>query len=49
VLDSRLLLKPLPGPATLSGFRVGEEGGLTPVIDPAGFTLPFSAIGLAAE
>lgn len=49
VLDSRLLLKPLPGPATLSGFRVHEDGSLTPVIDPAGFTLPFSAIGLAAE
>lgn len=48
-LDSRLLLKPLPGPATLSGYRVHEDGSLTSVIDPAGFTLPFTTIGLAAE
>ena len=48
-LDSRLLLKPQPGPATLSGFQVHEDGSLTPVIDPATFALPFSTIGLAAE
>ncbi len=48
-LDSRLLLKPLPGPATLSGFQVNEDGSLTPVIDPATFALPFTTIGLAAE
>jgi len=48
VLDSRLLLTP-PGPATLSGFRIHHDGSLTPVIDPANFVLPFTAIGLAAE
>ncbi len=48
-LDSRLLLKPQPGLATLSGFRIHKDGSLTPVIDPATFALPFSAIGLAAE
>jgi 6-phosphogluconolactonase len=47
-LDSRLLLTP-PGPATLSGFRVGQDGQLTQVVDPAQITLPFSAIGLAAD
>jgi 6-phosphogluconolactonase (cycloisomerase 2 family) len=49
VLDSRLLLKPMPGPATVSGFQINSDGSLTPVVDPAQFTLPFSAIGLAAE
>jgi hypothetical protein len=49
VLDSRLLLKPQPGLATLSGFQVHSNGSLTPVIDPATFTLPYSSIGLAAE
>jgi len=48
-LDSRLLLKPQPGLATLSGFQIHKDGNLTPVIDPATFALPFSAIGLAAE
>jgi 6-phosphogluconolactonase (cycloisomerase 2 family) len=48
VLDSRLLLTP-PGPATLSGFLINHNGTLTPVINPANFTLPFTAIGLAAE
>jgi DNA-binding beta-propeller fold protein YncE len=48
VLDSRLLL-PTPGPATLSGFRIGRDGDLTPVIDPARYVLPLSAIGLASE
>lgn len=48
VLDSRLLLSP-PGAATISGFQIHHNGSLTPVIDPAQFTLPFSAIGLAAE
>ena len=48
VLDSRLLLMP-PGPATLSGFLIHADGSLTPVIHPAHFKLPFSAIGLAAE
>ncbi len=49
VLDSRLLLKPQPGLATVSGFRVHSNGSLTPVINPANFALPFTAIGLAAE
>lgn len=49
VLDSRLLLKPQPGLATVSGFRVHSDGSLTPAINPANFTLPFTAIGLAAE
>ncbi len=48
VLDSRLLLTP-PGPATLSGFLIHHDGSLTSVVDPAQITLPFSAIGLAAE
>lgn len=48
VLDSRLLLTP-PGPATLSGFRIKSDGHLTPVVDPASITLPFSAIGLASD
>ena len=48
VLDSRLLLTP-PGPATLSGFRIGHDGHLTQVVDPAQITLPFSAIGLATD
>jgi len=47
-LDSRLLNSP-PGPATLSGFRIHQDGSLTTVIDPSQFTLPFTAIGLAAE
>jgi 6-phosphogluconolactonase len=49
VLDSRLLLKPQPGLATLSGFQIHHDGSLTAVIDPANFVLPFTAIGLAAE
>jgi 6-phosphogluconolactonase len=49
VLDSRLLLKPQPGLATLSGFQVHHDGSLTPVLNPASITLPFTAIGLAAE
>jgi 6-phosphogluconolactonase len=48
VLDSRLLLNP-PGLATLSGFQIHQDGSLTSVVNPAQFTLPFSAIGLAAE
>lgn len=48
VLDSRLLLTP-PGPATLLGYHINHGGSLTPVIDPANFVLPLSAIGLAAE
>lgn len=48
VLDSRLLL-PVPGAATLSGFRIGADGHLTPVVDPATITLPFSAIGQTAD
>jgi 6-phosphogluconolactonase (cycloisomerase 2 family) len=48
VLDSRLLNSP-PGPATLSGFRIHGDGSLTTVIDPSQFSLPFSAIGLAAD
>lgn len=48
VLDSRLLLTP-PGPATLSGFQIGDDGRLTAVVDPVQVTLPVSAIGLAAE
>jgi 6-phosphogluconolactonase (cycloisomerase 2 family) len=47
VLDSRLLDVP-PGPATLSGFRVGDEGGLRQIVRPDRFSLPFSAIGLVA-
>jgi 6-phosphogluconolactonase len=49
VLDSRLLLKPQPGLATLSGFQIHHDGSLISVVDPAQITLPFSAIGLAAE
>jgi 6-phosphogluconolactonase len=48
VLDSRLLLTP-PGLATLSGFQAHQDGSLTPVINPANFALPFSAIGLASQ
>jgi 6-phosphogluconolactonase len=48
VLDSRLLLAK-PGPATLSGFRIQSDGQLSPVVDPGSITLPFSAIGLAAD
>ncbi len=48
VLDSRLLLSP-PGPATLSGFLIHHDGSLTSVVNPADITLPFTAIGLAAE
>jgi 6-phosphogluconolactonase len=48
VLDSRLLL-PVPGPATLSGWRIGADGSLTSVVDPAQIVLPFTAIGLAAD
>ena len=48
VLDSRLLLTP-PGPATLSGFLIHQDGSLTTVVAPDKFTLPVSAIGLAAE
>ena len=48
VLDSRLLATP-PGPATLLGYHINHDGSLTPVIDPANFVLPVSAIGLAAE
>jgi hypothetical protein len=48
VLESRLLLK-TPGPATLGGFRIHEDGHLTSVVDPAGISLPFSAIGLTAD
>ena len=49
VLDSRLLLPSGPGPATLSGFQIDATGHLTSVVDPNGITLPFSAIGLAAD
>lgn len=48
VLDSRLLL-PTPGPATLLGYSINNDGSLSSVIDPANFALPLSAIGLAAE
>jgi hypothetical protein len=48
VLESRLLLKQ-PGPATLGGFSIHHNGGLTSVVNPSSITLPFSAIGLAAE
>lgn len=48
VLDSRLLLTP-PGPATLSGFLIHQDGSLTSVVNPANFTLPFTAIGMASE
>jgi 6-phosphogluconolactonase len=48
VLESRLLLK-TPGPATVGGFRIEDSGALTSVVDPAAITLPFSAIGLAAD
>ncbi len=49
VLDSRLLLPAGPGPATLSGFRIEHDGRLTPVVDPASITLPFSAIGQTSD
>lgn len=48
VLESRLLLKQ-PGPATLGGFSIHSDGSLTSVVDPSQISLPFSAIGLAAE
>ena len=48
VLDSRLLL-PQPEPARLSGFLIHQDGSLTTVVAPDKFTLPVSAIGLAAE
>jgi 6-phosphogluconolactonase len=48
VLDSRLLL-PTPGPATLSGFQIHHDGSLSSVIDPTQITLPFTAIGMAAD
>ena len=48
VLDSRLLLK-TPGPATLGGYRIESNGALTSVVDEAKITLPFSAIGQAAD
>jgi len=48
VLDSRLLNMP-PGPATVSGFLIHHDGSLTSVVNPANFTLPFTAIGLTAE
>jgi hypothetical protein len=48
VIDARLLLA-TPGPATLSGFPIQENGKLTPVVDPASITLPLSAFGLAAD
>jgi len=49
VLDSRLLLRPGPGQATLSGFRRSADGQLTPVVDPSTIILPFSAIGLTSD
>ena len=48
VLDSRLLLS-TPGPATLSGFAIHQNGSLTSVVNPANITLPVTAIGLASE
>jgi 6-phosphogluconolactonase len=48
VLDSRLPLSPL-GPATLSGFAVHPDGRLRSILDETAFSLPFSAIGLAAD
>ena len=48
VLDTRLLLTP-PGPATLSGFLIHQDGGRTSGGNPANSTLPVSAVGLAAE
>jgi hypothetical protein len=47
--SGRWLLEPQPGPATLSGFLIHQDGSLSHVVDPAKFVLPFSAIGLAAE
>jgi hypothetical protein len=49
VLDSRLLLPAGPGPATLSGFRIENNGQLMPFIDPPSITLPFTAIGQTAD
>jgi hypothetical protein len=43
VLDTRLLLTP-PGTATLSGFRIGHDGHLTQVVDPAKITLQLREI-----
>jgi hypothetical protein len=48
VLDSRLLLA-RPGLATLSGFRIQDNGQLSPVVDPSSITLSFSAISIAAD
>jgi 6-phosphogluconolactonase len=48
VLDSRLLLTP-PGPATLNGYQIHQDGSLTSVLNPASITLPVTAIGLATE
>jgi 6-phosphogluconolactonase len=48
VIDSRLLL-PTPGPATIGGFRIQENGQLAPVVDSASITLSLSAFGLAAD
>lgn len=48
VLDSQLLLRP-PGPVTLSGFLISQDGSLTSVVNSARIRLPFSAIGLAAD
>jgi hypothetical protein len=46
-MDAQLLTP--PGPATLSGFRIHQNGSLISVVDPAQIVLPFSAISLAAE
>jgi 6-phosphogluconolactonase len=48
VLDSRLLLRP-PGPATIGGYQIHHDGGLTSVVDSTQIVLPFTTIGLAAE
>jgi hypothetical protein len=48
VIDSRLLL-PTPGPGTLGGYRIQENGELTPVVDPTTISIPLSAFGLAAD
>jgi 6-phosphogluconolactonase (cycloisomerase 2 family) len=48
VLDTRLLL-PTPGPATLSGFRIENNGQLSSIIDSASISLPFTAIGQTTD
>ena len=48
VLDSRILLTP-PGPVTLSGFRVHNDGSLSHVVDESQIALAFTTIGLAAD